>query len=60
MMSSWDGRTVIEIPEWLRQKIVDTLGELTEKQLRPALTEAGVPDPGRYELAVCELDWGQR
>lgn len=55
MSSFGEGHIVIEIPEWLRHEIEDTLGELTARQLRPALTEAGVPDPGRYELALDEL-----
>lgn len=45
----------IVIPEWARRRIEDELGRLTEDVLRPALTEAGVPNPGVYVLAVHKL-----
>ena len=45
----------IVIPEWARRRIEDELGKLTEDVLRPALTEAEVPDPGAYVLAINKL-----
>jgi hypothetical protein len=45
----------IVIPEWARRRIEDQLGKLTEDVLRPALTEAGVLNPGHYVLAINKL-----
>jgi hypothetical protein len=45
----------IVIPEWARCRIEAELGRLTEDVLRPALTEAGVPNPGHYVLAISKL-----
>ncbi len=45
----------IVIPEWARRRIEDELGKLTEDVLRPVLTEAGVPNPGHYVLAINRL-----
>lgn len=45
----------IVIPEWARRRIEDELGKLTEDVLRPVLTEAGVPNPGHYVLAINKL-----